>query len=681
MATIQETIQLNDGISGPLNKIANLAERAAGAGQRLADRIQSVGHSSSSARGSVNSLGSSVGDLVGQFTLANIASEALIRTFDALSGAPAKLAAAADQFAGMQARLKLVTGSQEKANELNDMIYQSALRARGSYNAMADSVAKIGMTAKEAFPDPKQIVPFMEGIQKLFTIGGTGVQQQADAMLQLTQALGSGKLQGDEFRSIAEAAPMIEQMVARYMGVAQGQLKELASEGEITADIMKNAILQNLDEIDRQFKEMPLTWGNVWQQMETVATKAFWPVLKMVEELAGSEGVKSFGQVFAGAMQLAAQATMWVINNALWLASVIAANADIIVPILATIAGLIIANGLAAAGASAIAAAGAIAHAVASGMETAAIIALTFAQEGLNAAIAMCPVSWILMAIVALIGVFYLVVAAVNRFAGTSISATGIIFAVFAWLGTSIMNIVKMVANMFIAFANFLGSVFQDPAAATYNLFADIWNGIVGLVESAVNSIIDMINAIPGIDKVMGKVGHVDGLTLERKEVAEAVFHIDPFEYGNAAFNAAEAYDYGSNISNPLDALKGMAPSEAAETNYKDVIGPAIAAAGNPDNDKNGKKTADNTGRTAEAAERMADKISMTDEEMKELREVTLQSTLNQWQDSHNIEIHIDQQNTVSGDTDIDGMTSSLVEGLREALDIHGERPTGTQYA
>ena len=97
--------------------------------------------------------------------------------------------------------------------------------------------------------------------------------------------------------------------------------------------------------------------------------------------------------------------------------------------------------------------------------------------------------------------------------------------------------------------------------------------------------------------------------------------------------------------------------------------------------DKNGKKTADNTGRTADATERMADKISMTDEEMKELREVTLQSTLNQWQDSHNIEIHIDQQNTVSGDTDIDGMTSSLVEGLREALDIHGERPTGTQYA
>ena len=546
---------------------------------------------------------------------------------------------------------------------------------------MATSVSKIGMTVTEAFPDPKQIVPFMEGIQKLFTIGGTGVQQQADAMLQLTQALGSGKLQGDEFRSIAEAAPMIEQMVARYMGVAQGQLKELASEGEITADIMKNAILQNLDEIDRQFKEMPLTWGNVWQQMETVATKAFWPVLKMVEELAGSEGVKSVGQVFAGAMQMAAQATMWVINNALWLASVIVSNADIIVPILATIAGLIIANGLAAAGASAIAAAGAIAHAVASAMETAAIIALTFAQEGLNAAIAMCPVSWILMAIVALIGVFYLAVAAVNRFAGTSISATGIIFAVFAWLGTSIMNIVKMVANMFIAFANFLGSVFQDPAAATYNLFADIWNGIVGLVESAVNSIIDMINAIPGIDKVMGKVGHVDGLTLERKEVAEAVFHIDPFEYGNASFNAAEAYDYGANISNPLDALKNMVPDGAAEANYKDVIGPAMAAAGNPDTDKNGKKTADNTGRTAEAAERMADKISMTDEEMKELREVTLQSTLNQWQDSHNIEIHIDQQNTVSGDTDIDGMTSSLVEGLREALDIHGERPTGTQYA
>ena len=681
MATIQETIQLNDGISGPLNKIANLAERAAGAGQRLVNKIQGVDYASHNARGSVNAFGTSMGRLVGSITAANIASEAIIRSFTSLAASIPKLTAAADQFAGIQARLKLVTGSQEKAAELNNMIFQSALRARGSYDAMADSVAKIGMTAREAFPDPKQIVPFMEGIQKLFTIGGTGIQQQADAMLQLTQALGSGKLQGDEFRSIAEAAPMIEQMVARYMGVTQGQLKELSSQGEITADIMKNAILQNLDEIDRQFKEMPLTWAIVWQQMKTTASKAFWPVFRMVEKLASSDGVKTFGQVFAGAMELAARATMGVINNIVWLMGTIVSNADIIVPILAMMAGALIATGLAAAGAAAMAAAGSIAHTVASGMETLSILALTAAQEGLNAAIAMCPISWILIAIVALIGVFYLAVAAVNRFAGTSISATGIIFAVFAWLGTQIMNIIKMVANMFIAFANFLGSVFQDPLGATYNLFADIWNGIVGLVESAVNSIIDMINAIPGIDKVMGPIDHVSGFTLNRKEIANAAFHINPFEYGNAAFNAQQAYDYGASIGNPLESIRAMAPSDAAETNYKDIIGPAMASAGNPDKEKNGKKTAENTGRTADAAERIADKISMSDEEMKELRETTLQSTLNQWQDSHNIEIHIDQQNTVNGNNDIDGITSSLVEGLREALNIHGERPGNPQYA
>ena len=139
----------------------------------------------------------------------------------------------------------------------------------------------------------------------------------------------------------------------------------------------------------------------------------------------------------------------------------------------------------------------------------------------------MCPITWIIGAIVVLIGIFYLAVAAVNYFAGTSVSATGLIFGAFAWLGTSILNIIKAVANGFIAFANFLGSVFQDPAAATYNLFVDIWNGIVDYIAQAVNDVIGIVNKIPGMNISKVNTGDWRG---ERIAIPDAAWHIGPIQ-------------------------------------------------------------------------------------------------------------------------------------------------------
>jgi tape measure domain-containing protein len=261
-----------------------------------------------------------VSSTFGQMTMANLAAGAIAKIGSTIASLPAYLIHTSDTYAGIEARLRLIVGEGGDVEAMNQRIYESAIRARGSYFQMADAVGKIAMTAKEAFPDPQQVVPFMEGIQKLFTIGGTGVQQQADALLQLTQALGSGKLQGDEFRSIAEAAPMIEQMVAEYMNVSRGALKQLSSDGQITSEILKNAILQNMDKINEMFEQMPLTWGSIWQIMTTQATNALKPVFSLVSDLANTPVAKIIMDTAIQGIQLAASALEWLINNLVWIA-------------------------------------------------------------------------------------------------------------------------------------------------------------------------------------------------------------------------------------------------------------------------------------------------------------------------------------------------------------------------
>lgn len=229
MAGIVETIELHDGMSPVLRQITNQVDSTSNSFSEMKEQVENTAESGGRLKTAFSSMGSVLKSVTGQFALANIAAAAAMKAADFISQIPGKLAKASDEYAGIQARLQMVAGSAQAASDMNDRIFASAMRARGSYEGMLSNVSKIAMTAKEAFPDPKQVVPFVEGIQKLFTIGGTGVEEQKNAMLQLTQALGSGRLQGDEFRSIAEAAPMIEQMIAKEMGVTQGKLKELSS--------------------------------------------------------------------------------------------------------------------------------------------------------------------------------------------------------------------------------------------------------------------------------------------------------------------------------------------------------------------------------------------------------------------------------------------------------------------
>ena len=737
MATLKNRLELEDGMTPVLNRVRNALSRVASGASGAAvvtdrafgkigqsvdsvkTRLESISSATKNMRSSISGLGSVLNSTIGKFTIAGLAANAITALVAKTSELAGSLRRTAEEYAGVQARLKLIAGSQEKAVQLNEAIYQSALRTHGAYDGMADAVAKIAMTAKEAFPDPKEVVPFMEGIQKLFSIGGTGKQQQGDALLQLTQALGSGKLQGDEFRSIAEAAPLIEQMVSKYLGISQGALKDLSSKGEITAEVLKNAIMQNMDEINRQFAQMPITWGAVLQDMENEAYHAFGGVFDAFNDLAKikvpqpfSDAAKVLLESIAGILKVIIQHIKWfaesdygqsimntiagimgafillgvmvggaidavsqvisdlqpvidgVINNIMFLAGLASESMGFLAPVIMgvglALAGLAIYYGIAAAGA--------LAHAIATTIETAQIIGLILAQEGLNAALAACPLTWIVMGVIAVIVAFYLAIGAINRFVGTSISATGIIFGVFMWLFTNIANAIKWTINRFIDFANFLMSVFQDPTAAIYNLFADIWNGIVELVAGAVNEIIDIIGEVPGLKD---KVSHVDtsGFSIARKGI-QGFTPIAHLGYGNAAYNAAQGYGQGAAIEeNGLggisDILKAITGGQTTETDTSPNTSNSTS------NDDGG--LADNAGKTANNTGRMADAMDMLEDEVKELREFANQEMINYYtRQEYSISVG-DINNSINRPADIDGVIDQVTMYLMEGMNSGAE--------
>ncbi len=656
-----------DGVASSLRRLGDVAENTA-------SRIRS---SIPPALREINSAGSGLGrvidrlkDMTGMITgvgLGNMLANYAIQAVDAVAALPGQLVGMAAGYGSIQARLGLLVGSQEKVAEMNNAIYQSALRSHGSFEAMADAVTKIGMTAREAFPDPREVVPFMEGIQKLFVIGGTDKSHQQDALLQLTQALGSGKLQGDEFRSIAEAAPMIEQMVAKYLGVSQGMLKELSSKGLITAEVLKNAILSNSDEIERQFQAMPNTFADAMQDIATVTTNAFAPVFKEINDLFNSDAFKQFVTMISAAMPIIANEVLYVIrgvvNNVKWMFNTLSQYSEVIKTALLVAGGVLAIFGAQALISYGLAAAGAIAHAVSSAIETAAILALTFAQEGLNAALYACPITWIIGLVILLAVAFWAAIEVVNYFAGTSISAAGVVAAIFAWLFTHIVNLIKFTLNRFIAFANFLRSVFNNPLAATYNLFASIWSGIVDLVAAAVNSVIDLVNAVPGMDKV-ATFEHVTGASIKADiKPIEGFTPTAEFEMGDATYNAQQAYEWGAS-----DWFSGIKMPDFGGGSGVDLSKYGKDGADAAGDGGTGKALKGNTGRTADNTGRMADSLDLMEEEIKDMKDYATQEQINKYTTARvSIDVGGISQN-ISSDVDVDGVISRMIDSLQESM-------------
>ena len=594
MAQIRETLTLEDRFSATFTRFLQLGEKAAGASQRAANASQNyqtvlnrmdqqlitlnaqfasatqeqnamlaAGQRNSSAFAALDArmerLGGTIRDLTRQYDLVEKEADqaaAAAKRFDSqnrqvnasassLTGTLGRLAGTflgmqsvkwltntSDQLTQTNARLKLMTGSAEAAAEANDQIFAAAMRSRGAYADMADTVAKLGTLAPNAFTDTGEIIAFAEQLQKQMARSGTSTQSAQAAMLQLTQGLSSGVLRGEELNSVLDQTPLIAKTIADYMGVTIGEMRELASEGKVTADVVKNAILGATAETNAQFEQMPMTWAQVWTMAQNIAIRALDPVL---------------------------QAISWLANN-------IETVGPIVLSLGAAFAVFLVAANW-------------------TNICTAATTGLATAQKMLGAVMA---TTWGLpLIIIALvIGAIYAVTAAVNHFAGTSVSATGIIagvvmtaLAVVGNLFVALFNLLTdgwvLIYNLVATVANFIGNVFIDPVGSVARLFfglADTVLGVLQAIASAIDTVFgfNLSSSVQGWRDSLG--GWVDKTFGQGTEVMAKLnandLHLGRFEYG-AAFGTG--YNWGANLFSGSSA--GGYDLSAAYTPYNEISG------------------------------------------------------------------------------------------------------------
>lgn len=697
MATIRSQMVLNDGISGVLKRITNglsttlnafeQVQRASGRAVNVT-QIQAARAALAEANRDVDNMAEAYRRAAQQEEVLNkglrngvSAADGLlgkvkgiVTTLAAGAGAKAVLGLS-DQLASSSARLSLIVDDGGSVDALEQKIMASAQRSRASYLGTMQTISKLGLQAGDAFNSNDELIRFTELLNKNFVIGGSSATEQAAAMYQLTQAMGSGRLQGDEYRSIIENAPMLAGAIEDYMRNVQGAtgaMKDWSSEGLLTADVIKAAVFNSADEVEARFQQMPMTWGQVWTQMQNKAIAAFDPVLSKLNQVANSErfetvtdgivnGLATIAAVAGVVLDLLISGGSLVVDNWSWLEPIVW---GLVAAFVAYNTVALITNGINAATALA---EGVKAAALA--MSTGATFAATAAQYGLNAALLACPITWIVVLVIALVAAFYAAVAAINHFAGTSLSATGIVMGAFAVAGAFIINLILGVVNFVIGigvelynliatFANFFANVFNDPVGAIINLFAGMFDFILGIVQSAASLIdtvlgTDMSSAVAGFrNTVATKVEEIVGDQVEVMEKLNASdYQIQRIEYG-------DAWAAGNSLGRGIeDAVGGLFNFDlGAAENYG-----ADSPFALDDISNNAAMTAANTGAAADA-------LTATTEELEYLRDIAERDAINRFTTA---EVRIDMTgmtNRIEGNADLDGVISVLTDGFTEAL-------------
>lgn len=598
-----------------------------------------------------------------------------------------------DTMAQTSARLNLIVDDGGSVDELQDKIYLSAQRSRAAYQSTADAIAKMGSNAGSAFASNDELIAFMEQINKQFTIGGATAQDQSSALLQLSQAMAAGALRGEELNSILDAAPGIARSIEQNMGWAEGSIKSYAEEGAVTAQVVKESMLNMADETNAKFKSMPMTFSQIWTSFQNTALMAFQPVLNKFNEIANSDSFQQFVNNAIEGLTVLAGVALEIFDSLTSIASTVADNWSWLSPIIYGVAAALavyygwqlavnminaISNGIHVAMAAA-----QMIHAAATGALTAATAAEIAAQNGLNAALYACPIVWIIILVIALVALFYAVIAAINKFAGASISATGIICGVFMTAVAFIWNRIAAVVNFIIdgfvrtwnfiaAFANFLGNVLDDPIGSIARLFSDLVNNILSLLESLASAIdtifgSNLAGAVSGWQNSLEE--WVDEKYGKGDEIVKAIdankYHLDRYSYKSAW---DKGYNFGEGIE---DKISNFSLSDLFESNVPD---PEIQNV-YPQQDRENNNYDDidsGVGDIADNTADIADDMDITEEELKYLRDIAEQETVNRFTTA---EINIEQtnHNNISSEMDLDGIVSGLTDAVKEATSIAAE--------
>lgn len=588
-----------------------------------------------------------------------------------------------DNISQTTARLNMINDGKQTTDQLQQAIFQSAQNSRASFLDTASVVSKLGILAPQAFNSNMETVKFSELMAKSFKVGGATTSEQTSGMHQLTQAMASGRLQGDEFNSITENAPLLAQAISKYTGKSMGELKDMSKEGLITSDVIKNAVFAMSDEINTKFNSIPQTFGDVVNKIKNNAVNSFMGISSTMSNIFNSERFQGFIDGVSSFINKAFVMINWLIKGISMVGTVLYEIWGPIQPILVTVLGLLTTYKL-------IMGFIAVKTAIASGIATIYNLALlakqtmlgavsvalakaTAAQTGLNLAILTCPITWIIAGVALVIAAIYGVVAVFNKITGKAYSATGLIVGVFYWMGGMIYNIIAAawnklaqtfvsIYNLGVSIAEFFANVFKHPIRAVAHLFANFINFLIDKVKF-LGSIIDTIcgtNVVGRLETVQTAIGDwvnekVGGneITLKRMDATQVMMDRvglkDMYNKG---------YEKGANFS-----LFGKNAETGIDTNteFGNSTNPEVAKSNDllKNIDKNTKKA--------------GDMLDLSHDEISYLRDLAEREAINRFTTA---EVKVDvggiTQHVASAldlDDIVDYMTNKMEEGIAIAAE------------
>lgn len=728
MATIRTSIELMDRITNPLQNITSALHMTVSAFEDMNTAANSSFETANyeGIRNHLNAANTELDEMVNNIDDNGAAQEEFNETIQrgtnhadglqrkilGMVGAYASLRGLgnlldlSDTMAQTEARLSLIVDDGGSVDELEKKIFESAQNSRASYSSTADMVAKLGMQASQAFSSNDELIAFSEQINKTFVIAGTEVQGVNSVMLQLTQAMASGALRGEELNAVLDNATPIVANIQKYleevMNIDSSNIKQLAADGILTAEVIKNAMLYTTDATNAMFNEIPVTFKAVSDRIKNIALVAFDPLLERLSAIASSERFDTMVSGITSSFVYFSTVAVEALDAITWAGVFMADNWSLISPIIygvITALGLYLAHMVLNNTLTAISTGIQTAHAIAIAVKTRATIAdvaategLTVAQWALNSAMLASPITWIILGVIAAV---YIGVALMNKFAHTSISATGIVAGVFFALGAYIFNLLAHMWNNFAAVAEFFVNVWKHPVYSTKALFANLTMNILdmaismsssfdsvatnianafvagaNMAISAINWIIEAINKIPGVDiSTVGKMGQVESFTggLQNMKANVSDWLGDaPDDYWKAptmglkdigaAYNSG--YEWGSGMEDKLSDIIG---GKLLIPDPSDTFTPDDYASG-------GGGLGDKVGKIADDTGAMRDSLDLTSENLKYLRDVAERDVINRFTTA---EVKVEQinHNNINNEIDLDGVIDHLATGLEEALE------------
>ena len=705
MATIRSQMVLNDGISGvlmkmnrALNTTLNAFEQVQRASGRAVDATQiqaaraalvqanneveqmAEGYRRAAEQEEVLNRGlrngnSAAGGLLGKV-------KGIVATLAAGAGLKA-LTGLSDKLTSTTARLSFMVDDGGSVDALEQKIMASAQRSRSYYLDTASAIASMGSNAGRAFGNNDELIGFMELINKSFVIGGASAEGQSAAMLQLTQAMAAGALRGEELNSILENAPSIARAIESYMGIAEGSIKQYAEEGLVTAEVVKNAMFASADEINAKFESMPMTWAQIATKMQNTALAAFGPVLTRLNQVANSaqfntvingaiNGLAMLATVATGVLDLLINGASFVVENWSWISPIVY---GLVAAFIAYNAVALITNGI-----NGIMALAEGVKAAALMMSTGATFAATAAQYGLNAALLACPITWIVVLVIALVAAIYAACSAIAKFTGIANSGFGVICGGINVVVQFFVNLGLTIANIALGSWNALGACAQNIGIAFGNVIAGVQSWFYNLLSTAltvVAGICEALNKLPFVE--FDYSGITNAASDYAAKAAEASGNMQDFVSVGDAFNegmstfetwqdgwAGDAFDAGANWGDGVaagvsDAIGGLFDTDlGAATDYGTGMGDLGGFALDD--------IAGNTGETAANTGAAADALTATTEELEYLRDIAERDAINRFTTA---EVKIDMTgmtNRIEGGADLDGVISVLTDGFTEAL-------------